>query len=520
MSEKEYVVSVNRGVDLAQLESELTASSGAGPIPNRSVDIANQRPISKRQTHFMLTIEEAQALEADSRIAGVEEPVYNRDDITLERNATQVGDFTQTTSDTGSYVNWGLRRVNEETNIYGTGNTATGGYDYVLDGSGVDIVIQDSGIEAGHPEWEDADGTTRLQQLDWFTASGVSGSMPSGHYSDYHGHGTHVAGIAAGKTYGWGKGANIYAQKLSGLEGDSDPNGGITLDNCTDTLIAWHNAKTNGRPTIINMSWGYTRTYSNVSNGVHQGSSWGYTNDSTVYRDYGVGPWVFGNWKASIRLSYVDTQIQEMIDAGIIVCIASGNHYAKADVISGNDYNNTVTGTVQGFSNVTTTYHRGSSPFDDQAFMVGSITDSPLNGSLDEKRSTSVTGPGVNIWAPGHNIMSACSNTNVMSAQSYHLDSNYKQVNIGGTSMASPQVAGVASLYLQLNPKWNMDQLRTAIQADSKDVIYEPSSTNYDVTNALLGSGNRMLYNKFGVAQDGTVKNGMAVNNAAITLRK
>ena len=162
MSEKEYVVSVNRGVDLAQLESELTASSGSGPIPNRTVDIAKQRPISKRQTHFMLTAEEATALEADDRIYGVEEPAYNRDDITLDRNATQPGNFTKTTSDSGTFVNWGLRRVNEATNVYGTGSTVSGGYDYVLDGSGVDIVIQDSGIQAGHPEWEDADGTTRL----------------------------------------------------------------------------------------------------------------------------------------------------------------------------------------------------------------------------------------------------------------------------------------------------------------------------------------------------------------------
>lgn len=520
MSEKEYVVSVNRGVDLAQLESELTASSGSGPIPNRTVDIAKQRPISKRQTHFMLTAEEATALEADDRIYGVEEPAYNRDDITLDRNATQPGNFTKTTSDSGTFVNWGLRRVNEATNVYGTGSTVSGGYDYVLDGSGVDIVIQDSGIQAGHPEWEDADGTTRLQQLDWFTASGVSGSMPSGHYSDYHGHGTHVAGIAAGKTYGWGKNAHIYAQKLDGLEGSSDPNGGINLDDCTDSIIGWHNAKTNGRPTIINMSWGYSRTYSQVTNGSYRGNGWSFSNNSTVYRDYGVGPWVFGNWKASIRLSSVDAQVQEMIDAGIIVCIAAGNHYAKADVSGGNDFSNTVTGTVSTFNNVTTYYHRGNSPFDDQAFMVGSITDGPVNGALDEKRSTSVTGPAVNIWAPGHNIMSACSNTNVMGAQSYHLDSNYKQVNIGGTSMASPQVAGLASLYLQLNPKWNMDQLRTAIQADSKDVIYEPSSTDYDVTTSLQGSGNRMLFNKFGVAQDGTAKNGIAIRNAAINLRK
>ena len=42
--EKEYTVVVHKGVNLVELESEITASSGAGPIPNRSVDIANPRP--------------------------------------------------------------------------------------------------------------------------------------------------------------------------------------------------------------------------------------------------------------------------------------------------------------------------------------------------------------------------------------------------------------------------------------------------------------------------------------------
>ena len=39
--------------------------------------------------------------------------------------------------------------------------------------------------------------------------------MPSNHYTDDDdGHGTHVAGIATGKTYGWAKNANIYAMNI------------------------------------------------------------------------------------------------------------------------------------------------------------------------------------------------------------------------------------------------------------------------------------------------------------------
>ena len=54
-------------------------------------------------------------------------------------------------------------------------------------------------------------GTSRVQQIDWYTESGLSGSQNVNHYRDFDGHGTHCAGIAAGKTYGWAKKAHIYS---------------------------------------------------------------------------------------------------------------------------------------------------------------------------------------------------------------------------------------------------------------------------------------------------------------------
>ena len=82
MSEREYTVVVNAGVDLKQVEAELTASTGSGPIPNRSVDIANPRPGSRRQTHFALTDEEAKELSPKrSKNNGMK---FNRDDIQID----------------------------------------------------------------------------------------------------------------------------------------------------------------------------------------------------------------------------------------------------------------------------------------------------------------------------------------------------------------------------------------------------------------------------------------------------
>jgi len=83
MSEKEYTVIVNNREDLAQVESELTASSGAGPIPARTVDIANPRPGSRVQTHFMLTDDEAETLRSDPRVRAVEIPPDQRDDVSI-----------------------------------------------------------------------------------------------------------------------------------------------------------------------------------------------------------------------------------------------------------------------------------------------------------------------------------------------------------------------------------------------------------------------------------------------------
>ena len=170
--EKEYTVIVNNRDDLAAIEAELTASTGDGPIPGRTVSIANPRMGSRVQTHFMLTDEEAQALATDPRIRAVEIPPDQRDDIQIGLNAYQNATFYRDYPYDGQsglvdgYVNWGLRRCIEETNVYGNLTSTTGDYQYALDGTGVDVVIQDSGIEAAHPEWQDSQGNTRLQQID------------------------------------------------------------------------------------------------------------------------------------------------------------------------------------------------------------------------------------------------------------------------------------------------------------------------------------------------------------------
>ena len=502
--EKEYIVVLNADVDFDEFNQEMIVSTGAGVIPNRTVDVANPRPGSQRSTHYSLTDEEAEELKNDSRVLDVVIPLKNRDDVKIILNASQSGDFAKTTSDSGNHLNWAMRRCMQSTNPYGGSTSDPGGdFTYTLDGTGVDVVIIDSGIQTDHPEFNDADGVSRVQQINWYTESGLSGTQSSNHYRDYDGHGTHVAGTAAGLTYGWAKNARIYSVKMDGIEGDGDSGTGISDTDCFDVVKEWHNNKTNDRPTIVNMSIGWVANigpdFNIITSVDYRGTTYNSGNDprwqeSITYmtETYGIHGYLGsdGNYHVPVRDTAIDTDIQEMIDAGIHVVIAAGNSSFKADISGGVDYNN---------SSASYYYHRGSSPYNDNAIYVGSIDSNTHGGGLEQISSFSVRGPAVDIYAPGSNIRSAFSNTNGHNDSNYYLNSSYKQGSISGTSMASPQVCGLGATILELNPHLTPAQLQQKMTNLATDnMLYSTSLNNdYNDTRSLLDSDNKFLNTPF-----------------------
>ena len=496
---KQYNVALKTGVDYdgfwEDMESE---TNGLLYIPNRRIEFTNERPASLRQCWYLLTDEEAEELRNDERVYCVEIPPEFRTDIVMMPRTTQTGDFTKTTSDSGAYLNWGLIRSSNSTNVYGTGTTIGLNYTYTLDGTGVDVVTQDSGLQIDHPEFQDGSGNTRVQQIDWGSYSGGAFTQNANHYRDYDGHGTHCAGIACGKTYGWAKNARVYSQKLNGLEGAGDSGTGISITFAFDAIKTWHTSKAGARPTVVNMSWGYGQGYNTVTSLTYRGTS--YTDSNTTsnssyrYSTYGLNSSAGSTttYIANIRVGSVDVDIEELITAGVIVCIAAGNRGTKIDVSGGTDYNNFVV-----TDNGTIYYQRGSSPYSDNALMVGSMDSTPYNATNDQKATYSETGPGVSIWAPGTDIMSSTSTTNKWGAgsQNYYLNSSYRQTNISGTSMATPQVAGVAALVLQLNPTYTPAQIKTSLLNTAGSPLYTTGLTNdYSNTRSLLGSAQKILY--------------------------
>jgi len=579
----EYIVTVNKGVDWQQLHTELTtdtSGSSIANIPDRAVTVIKLRPTNNRTTHYDLTVAEADTLKNDDRVMSVEPAGLGF----IVTSKIQDGNFSKTANADGEQQNWGLLRHTSATNIYSDTTDDPGGtYNYVLDGTGVDVVIMDSGIQADHPEFQDANGVSRVKQIDWFAESGVSGTMPDNHYTDRSGHGTHVASTVAGKTFGWAKNADIYVQTI--IENKDRE---LSIADAFDTLLGWHNAKTNGRPTVVNMSWGYVlyaninvspntlidaneHPYAYLTGGSYRGVSHTDVERNDLLSKGATGRAIgSGLYQVPYIVSSVDVDVEQLTDSGIIVCIAAGNHSIKQDVSGGADYDNYVTHqgssfnsnfvggndsslflTVQdtteirqgyiisgtGFTSGQTVeevlngtdlrisavpdsqpsgqltfttpytgsfyYNRGSSPRlgSNPGFNVGAIGNQSPSTTQDGKAEYSDGGPAVNIYAAGTNIIGACSNTTTTIfagiRRVYYLNTSFWQMNITGTSMASPQVAGMAACLLQAHPTWTPTQVVNWFQNNATDRIFTTgNSDDYTDTNSLWGSEQRLAYFK------------------------
>ena len=536
---REYIVTVKKDIDWRTVHNELIVDTSANDsvdsniIPDRNCEVAQERANNPRNTHYTLSESEAINLRKDSRILAVQAL-----DLIPEPKprALQNGNFNRTSSSAGSQDNWGLLRHINQTNTFNNSTADPGGtYDYVLDGTGVDQVIVDTGIQVGHPEWEDANGVSRLKQVNWPTISGEVFTQPANFYTDTNGHGTHCIGTMAGKTFGWCKNSDIYNITLYANSGNN-----ISWANTIDALIGWHNKKNDvndaaytGKPTVVNMSFGYVwyintgvtpntiafsdgGTEYNITGGRYRGVAHTDTTYANLQNRGLIGEAQGGSvYGYPYKIASQDADVETLVNNGIHVCCAAGNDSMKMDIPGGVDYDNYLSITV-GASTYYVYYHRGGTPSlveggdtlsspnatqDNPAgdlnegFMVGALENSDVFGEIgyrDKKTTFSQSGPGVNIYTAGRYIISAQPNNQ---GSSYFADSNYKQAKYSGTSMAAPQMCGMIGCLLQAQPGWTPGQVKTYFESNAVDNLNDSGNTDdYTQNTTIHGGPNRVAY--------------------------
>ena len=275
---------------------------------------------------------------------------------------------------------WGLDRIDQRE------LPLTGSYEYPAAGAGVNAYVIDSGVYAGHDQFGG-----RVREGFSAIADGLS-------TEDCYGHGTHIAGIVGGSTYGVAKAVTIVPVRVLNCRGNALASrilAGI------DWAVQDHEA---GVPAVANLS--------------------------------------FGTLNSS---EAVEAAVQSLIDDGVLVVVAAGNHSGDACSVT-----------------------PAKVP---SALTVGATTDT------DARASYSNYGTCLDLFAPGAGIKSA------------YIGTTSSATSLGGTSFAAPHVAGAVAVLLEQEPSLTPAQVSARINDDATLGL---------VTGKGAGSPNRLLHSPSG----------------------
>jgi subtilisin family serine protease len=208
------------------------------------------------------------------------------------------------------------------------------------------------------------------------------------------------------------------------------------------------------------------------------------------------------------------TDVLDAANEGIITVGAAGNSYGLPNyVLEHPEYNNYYE-TLYNFLGIIT-YHnffhhnanRGPWPAASQRGTSSTATNyeatlcvGNLGSLIDERASfSSCVGDRVDVFAPGTDIMSSwvTSSQPPWHAQEGVADSRnsgFYLTKLTGTSMASPQVAGVVATIIGDQPWLSMKQMRQHIVANAdSNHMWVPTSPAFNDDYQLRGAANKIL---------------------------
>ena len=521
----EYIVTCKSYEDLENLYDDMETPGGSLYIPNRSVDLVHRRTIS-RNTHYMLTEEEAAEIRKDERVIACERPAKNRG-IEPGPYWTQTGNFSK---EFGTFdeddKNWGLYRMvkGDHVSTWGSDNVSSlrvltnKTISTTASGKNVDVVIVDYHVQPLHPEFAvnvDGSGGTRVNQINWFQYSSALGvTTPATYTYQFEGnHGTHVAGTACGNTQGWARDSNIYNMTFS------DSGSGVTnwAEKLWDYIRYFHNNKAinpvTGRrnPTIVNNSWGTSYpttvvTLDDVYSVTYRGTTTSLSGTTTAQKKTALEASACSIGTSNFRGRVPTQDAAILADAtnalndGVIMVAAAGNSYWNWEEVGGPDFDNriNVAYTFNSINYDHPIYHnRGSAPGDTPGIICVGNIDSDM---VEHKRNSSNWGGRVDIWAPGSDIISSVY-THTQDTMNYFplvqdpRDSNYYLASTGGTSMASPQITGILACLLEQEPNLTpAEALQHLIENSLAEVNDPGGAANLSPYEGFGDSNNRYAF--------------------------
>jgi len=279
-------------------------------------------------------------------------------------------------------------------------------------GEDLSIAIIDTGVDYTHPALGGCMGPTCKVKGGWDFVHIDSNPM------DDNGHGTHCAGIAAGKgvLFGVAPDADIYAYKVLDSMGSGNDNNVIAAIEMA--MDPDGNGDTSDHHDIISMSLGV---------------------DAIWFDDcYEIAS---------------STAVDNAVDAGVVVLAAAGNNGPdEMSIIAPGCARNIIT--------------VGGSTKSDYIYDSTSI-----GPTKDLRIKPDVIAPAVNICGPQYNSW--------LEGQYECTPQLNGYIAISGTSMATPHVAGAVALIKTMHPDWSPDEIKMALRSTGQDLGYDLVTQGY-----------------------------------------
>jgi serine protease AprX len=282
-----------------------------------------------------------------------------------------------------------------------------------LTGRGIGVAVIDSGIAGDHPDFKNADGTSRVTNVIVNPLATVPG--------DVVGHGTHVAGIIGGN---------------SNNRASADPNKGAYTGVAPEAdLVAIKTSDDLGNSTVLD-----------VINGLQFAID---HKDELNIQVLNLS--VSSDTPGSYKDDPLDAAVEFAWHSGIVVVAAVGNRGDAADAAQ---------------------YAPGNDPF---VISVGATdengTPNPFDDTIASFSSRGVTQDGFSkpdVVAPGAHMVAPLGGV-MFAALCPTCITDLQYFKMGGTSMAAPVVAGAAALLLQARPDLNPDQVKALLTGNTNN---------------------------------------------------